>query len=272
MVLIADSGSSKTDWRLLVDDRIEQAQTIGLNPNLIDSEILQETINSLPFLSPEIRQVFFYGAGCGSPTNVDWLKEKLQQHFPNSIVEVKSDLEAAALATLEGKPGLVGILGTGSNLAYYDGQKLIQKSPSLGYILGDEGSGSYMGKLFLSAFLKGELDEDLCSKIKIDFQDVIQQVYHQKMPNKYLASFSKLMFRHRYHPQIAAIIQKNFSDWFQKDVLKYSEKEIAMVGSIAYYFNTELRQLAASYNFSISNIIESPISALCLYHQKIKKI
>ncbi len=272
MILIADSGSTKTDWRLLANNDIEQAQTMGLNPNLINQEILSQNLSTLPFPPKEVKQVFFYGAGCGTDKNVLWLKEKLGLHFPNAEVEIKSDLVAAAIACLGNNSGLVAILGTGSNLAFYDGQKLIQKTPSLGYILGDEGSGSYMGKLFLSAYLKGSFDQEFCSKVKIDLQEVIQKVYQEKMPNRYLASFAKLMFRQRHHPQVAAIIQKCFSDWFEKEVLPYSVKEISLVGSIAYYFNTELRQAATRFDVSVLNIIESPISALCLYYQRNHKM
>lgn len=267
MKLIADSGSTKTHWRLLDRNHIQQLETIGLNPHFIDEELLKKTLSELSFSVEEIKEVYFYGAGCGMVEQANWMQQELSKFFTNSQVLVCSDLLAAAHATLGKQKGLVGILGTGSNLGFYDGENLSIKVPSLGYVLGDEGSGSYLGRLFLSAYLRGELSEELNKKIKVSKEEVLENIYQKPYPNRYLASFAPFIFRNRQDLQIAAIIQQNFTDWIERYVLSYPEmKEVAVVGSVAFYFNTELKQVAQKYGYHITQVLENPIAALSLYH------
>lgn len=267
MLLIADSGSTKTHWRLLSSNRIEQFETIGLNPYFIDQEILNKTLSKIPFTRDKIKEVHFYGAGCGAISQADWMKKKLLEFFCHSQVCVYSDLLAAARSLYGTEKGLVGILGTGSNLAYYDGVNLVFKTPSLGYVLGDEGSGNYLGRLFLRTFLKEEFSEDIYQKIKLTKTEVLDNLYQNDMPNKYLASMAPFIFRNRKHPEIAALIQQNFTDWIEQYVLKYPESNrLAVVGSIAFYFKTELEIVTKYFEIDLMNVLESPIAALALYH------
>lgn len=267
MILLADSGSTKTSWRLLDGANISQFETVGLNPYFTDAKEVQCVLQGLDFSAEKVQEVFFYGAGCGASDTVKWLTTQLQNHFSEARVHVASDLLAAAHATLGKQKGLVGILGTGSNLGFFDGEILSVKVPSLGYVLGDEGSGNYLGRLLLSAFLRGELDEELSEKIKVSREEVLENIHQKPYPNRYLASFAPFVFRNRKHSQIAAIIQQNFTDWIERYALSYSEtKELAVVGSIAFYFSTELRQVAQKHGYYISQVLENPIAALSLYH------
>lgn len=267
MILLADSGSTKTSWRLLDGATISQFETIGMNPRFVNDEEVRSILQSLDFSEKKVQEVFFYGAGCGSVESIKRLTMQLQNHFSEACVYVASDLLAAAHATLGKHKGLVGILGTGSNLGFYDGENLSVKVPSLGYVLGDEGSGSYLGRLLLSAYLRGELNEELSRKIKVSKEEVLENIYQKTHPNRYLASFSPFVFRNRQHSQIAAIIQQNFTDWIERYVLSYPEtKELAVVGSVAFYFNTELKQVAKKYGYHITQVLENPIAALSLYH------
>lgn len=265
MQLIADSGSTKTSWRLLDNGQITAFETQGLNPFFIDERALVETLQSLPLEPSSIKQLHFYGAGCLAKE--EWMLEQLQKYFKVASVKVSSDLLAAAHATLGLKAGLIGILGTGSNLAYYDGVNLIQKIPSLGYILGDEGSGNHLGRLLLGASFRGELEEGLVRKIKVSREEVLKQLKESKTPNRYLASFAPFLFRNRTHPQVSKLIQKSFDEWIKAYVLPYTEsKELHLVGSIAYYFHAELRAVAQKHGIQIGQILENPIAALSHYH------
>lgn len=267
MKLIADSGSTKTHWRLLDRNHIQQLETIGLNPHFIDEELLKKTLSELSFSVEEIKEVYFYGAGCGMVEQANWMQQELSKFFTNSQVLVYSDLLAAARALCGNNEGLVGVLGTGSNLAYYNGKELTFRTPSLGYVLGDEGSGNYLGRLFLRAYLRGEFSDEINQKIKLTKSEVLENIYKKDMPNKYLASMVPFIFRNRKHPEMAMLIQQNFTDWLQQYVLKHPEsKQLSVVGSIAFYFSVELEFVAKSHGIELVNVLESPIAALALYH------
>lgn len=265
MQLIADSGSTKSSWRLLDNGEITSFETQGLNPFFIDETDIIKSLSSLSLNPSEIKQLYFYGAGCGAKEK--WMQQQLEAYFREAEVKVSTDLLAAAHATLGNQSALVGILGTGSNLAYYDGNQLHQKTPSLGYVLGDEGSGNHLGRLLLAAFFRGELELELARKIKVSREEVLEQLKQSKTPNRYLASFAPFLFRNRSHPQISALIQQSFNDWISTYALPYSEsKELHLVGSIAYYFHAELRVVAKKQGIRIGQILENPIAALSHYH------
>ena len=267
MLLIADSGSTKTDWRLIDGLKISQFQTEGLNPHFLHANKLAEVLQGLPIDNHlEVKKVCFYGSGCNSIKS-DWMKGEISLIFSNANVFVYSDLLAVAHATLGSKKGLVGILGTGSNIAYYNGSSLVQKTPSLGFLLGDEGGGSYLGKKFISHFLKDEVPIGLLKKFKYSKDEVLQKVYQSETPNRYLASFVPFLFRNRMDPFISSLIQHCFHDWMKQYVSKYNKCDtLNLVGSIAFYFHNEIREVAKSYGYKVEQILETPIAALTHYY------
>jgi glucosamine kinase len=279
MILIADSGSTKTAWRLLnAQGEVTQALTVGINPYYQDTpEIAQALKDSLlpqlPGTAPQ--QVYFYGAGCSAKDKQDLVAAALLAVFPNAQVHVHHDLEAAARALCGHKEGIACILGTGSNSCLYDGEKIIQNLPNLGFILGDEGSGGYMGKHIVQAFLNRELPADLHQAFEERYHtnrdEIVDNVYRKPYPNRYMAGFARFLSDHREHPFIYQMITKCLGDFFKKAVVKYPDyqkKETHFVGSIAYYFRDILRTVAQQYGVTVCTILESPIEGLSQYHQQ----
>ena len=268
MLLIADSGSTKTHWRFLDGDRIEQYETVGLNPYFSDEGIIKSVIKPIVKRYPNVKDVYFYGAGCteSSPGQM-FLRAQLQNFFASANVGVYSDLLGAARACFGGSSGLIGILGTGSNTAYYDGASLQQKVPSLGYLLGDEGSGVYLGRLLLSAGLRGELPTDLLRKLKLDKELIFERLYENSSPNRFLASFGPFLFRNKMVPEVSAILQESFGLYIDRYVSVYGEGQtLSVVGSIGFYFRTELQEALRSRGHFLGRVLEHPIAALSLYH------
>jgi glucosamine kinase len=267
MILIADSGSTTTEWRLIDGERISQFQSIGLNPYIVDDKEISETISALNLPVEGILKLYFYGAGCGSAEKVASVFSVLKALFSNAEVFIYSDLLAAARSLLQHEEGVIGILGTGSNVAHYSNPIVKPFTTSTGYLLGDEGSGNALGKRLLRAFLKDELDDELTLKIGSDKSVILHQLYNHSYPNRYLASYAKMMFRNRNHPQIAQLIQSTFDEWVENCLLPYEIKDIALCGSIAYYFHSELKRSCASHGIRVKSVIEKPIAALALYHK-----
>jgi glucosamine kinase len=279
MILIADSGSTKTDWRLLAPNgTVSQAKTIGFNPYYQDAENIYSSLEGslLPQLTGQKpTEIFFYGAGCGSEDKRNVVAEALRQAFPGSEVTVQHDLAAAARALCGHSPGIACILGTGSNSCLYDGKEIVQNIPPLGFILGDEGSGAYLGRKLIQAFLREELPADLrenfAKRYKVTKEAILDWVYSQPFPNRYLASFAKYAFDKRRHPAVYPLIRESFSDFFEKHVCRYPgyiDLPVHFVGSIAFYFGDILRQLARERQVRVQHILESPIAGLTLYHQQ----
>lgn len=279
MILIADSGSTKTSWRLIdTDGVVSQAHTIGFNPYYQNTpeiaQILRDTL--LPQLQgKKPQEVYFYGAGCSAKSKKEIVANALSQIFPETDIQVHHDLEAAAHALCGHSEGIACILGTGSNSCLYDGEKIIQNLPNLGFILGDEGSGGYMGKSIVQAYLNNELPEDLhqafFDRYQVDRDEIIDNVYSKPYPNRYMAAYSKFLFDHRKHPFIYQMIYQCLADFFEKTIIKYPDyqnKETHFVGSIAFYYGDILRKVAKQYGVKVKNILESPIAGLSLYHQQ----
>jgi glucosamine kinase len=280
MILIADSGSTKTDWRLIDDNKqIHQYSTQGFNPYFQDSDQISEIIKSelIPSFQFDIQkqdsQIFFYGAGCGSESKNNVVKAALLQNFPFWTVEVNNDLLCAARALCGSSPGIAAILGTGSNTCYYDGKNIVKNIDSLGYILGDEGSGAHIGKTFIQAYLNKEMPEALASRFyerfKLNKESILDSVYKQPMPNRFLASFSKFIYQNLKEQYITDLIANCFEQFFDKHICKYEKhKEIKLscVGSVAFYYSNILRAVASKKSVNIDKIIETPIAGLTLYH------
>lgn len=267
MVLIGDSGSTKTDWRLIDGQDISILQCQGLNPNTCNDDQISSSISDLSLDNSSISKVYFFGAGCGSATNKKRMNALFSHLFVNAEVNIHSDMLGASIATKGSEKGLVAILGTGSNICFYNGKEISQKSRSLGYLLGDEGGGSYLGKLFLTLYLNGQLESSICEKMKKSPNEIMDELYSSTSPNRYMASFCPFIFRNRSHPQISSIICENFIAFFEKYAVRYDEKEISFCGSVAYYFNSELKHVASQFNFNVSLVLEKPIAALTLFYK-----
>lgn len=280
MILIADSGSSKTDWRLIdKEDKITQAKTVGINPYHQTEEQIRQVLQEelLPQIKiPAIEQVYFYGAGCATDAAQGQVQKAFSAVFPQSSISVFSDLFAAARALCGHDPGIACIIGTGSNSCLYDGQDMADHIPPLGYILGDEGSAAYLGRELLNRFLKRDMPEPLRQQFnkryKITEADVLENVYKKPQANRYLAGFSRFAFHHLNHPYIVRLVYDGFSAFFEKNVCKYEnyqQYKVHFTGSVAFYYSNVLRQVANDKGIVLQNIMETPIAGLTLYHQKV---
>ncbi len=276
MKLIAESGATKTDWRIIHNpNHIEQLKTSGFNPFVQKSQDLRDelTENLVPHLMEEVTSIHFYGAGCSQPTTIDSVNQALTPLFPNAAIEIQHDMLAAARALCATSAGIACILGTGSNSCLYDGKDIVGQILSGGYILGDEGSGAHLGKMLLNAYIKNELPQSLFEafqkRYKLSKEEVVLQVYQSSRPNAYMATYARFVFHHRMHPWVAQKIYDVFHLFFEKNVLKYQDYNrlpVHFTGSIAYYYSSILRNVAGDIGVQIGKIIESPIAALTLFH------
>lgn len=278
MKLIADSGSTKTDWRLINQDKIIQFQTVGLNPvykqeeelfSIIGQGVLDNDIDA-----NQISEVHFYGAGCMGYEKAEVIKGVLVSIFDKAITYVNSDILAAARATSQTEKGIVSILGTGANVCVFDGNEITYTRSGLGYVLGDEGSGAHIGKTFVKAILDENLPKEICerffSKFHLSKAAIIDAVYRQSNPNLFLAQFSKYVFQLKHHPEIEEVIISCFKEFFDQHILKienYKDYKLHVVGSVGFYYADYIRRLANQYQINIGSIIEKPIAGLTLYHQ-----
>lgn len=278
MIIIADSGSTKTDWRVLNrNGSISQAKTIGFNPYYISTDKITEELNSslLPQINGIPSKIYYYGAGCSSEQNKNDVKQALHNVWNNVEIEVGHDLLAAARALCLDEEGIACILGTGSNSCYYNGDNIVENIPSLGYVLGDEGSGAYMGKKLLQGYFRGTMPQPIVDRIVkrfgISLEEVLQKTYKEPMPNRFMASFAKFIFQNIKDPYLYRLVHQCFTDFFEQNIMlyeNYENQKIHFTGSIAFYFSNILRQVAAEKQVTVKNIIESPIAGLTLYHQK----
>lgn len=278
MILICDSGASKSDW-VLIDKNGEQLsiQLIGLNPFYLTPEetriILLKELT--PFIeAKKIEKLYFYGAGCSSPYKCMMLEEAFLTLFKNSEIIIKSDLLGSARALFGNKPGIVCILGTGSNSCYYDGEEITLKAVSLGYFFGDEGSGAHMGKQFIKDFLMGALPEELSDAFKKNYSytrdNILDAVYNLPFPNRFLASFCEFFTDHLSSKYIFDLVTNSFREFFNLYVEiypKYKDKKVSFTGSVAYFFEPLLRQVAKEHGITIDKVIQSPIKLLAEYHK-----
>jgi len=279
MLLIADSGSTKTHW-VLVDNKNPQLHyhTIGYNPYFIDGKGIYQSLaeNLLPKLNaPIITKVFFYGAGCSSAEKIKIVEQAMVKAFPNAEMFVSHDLLAAARAVLGDKRGFAAIIGTGSNTCIYDGKAIEKNIDSVGYLLGDEGSGCYIGKKitrdFIRDYLPTELRNKFDKKYNISAADIFDAMYNKPLPNRFLASFAAFADENKEHPYIQKIVKESFDDFFKNLVSQYpgySELTFNCIGSVGFIFRDILTEVAQSYNMSVGTVWQSPIEGLVNYHLK----
>ncbi|NND94218.1 MAG: hypothetical protein HKN45_05090 [Flavobacteriales bacterium] len=277
MVLIVDSGSTKSDWVLLRGDSgRELFKTMGFNPYFHSESMIANAIKQngeLYRFSEDIDQVFYYGAGCSSPELNATVFRALKRVFPNAEVKVDHDLLACAYATYSGEPGIACILGTGSNSCHFDGDNLTEAVPALAYILGDEGSGSYFGKKLLAAYLYHHLPKEIAEDLEKEFQiskDIIMEnVYMEPHANVYLASFMRFIARHKSHPWVDEMLVEGLEHFMRIHVCCYDDfKEVPthFIGSIGYFFEEQLRRAAESLQINIGVLTRKPIDGLVDYH------
>ncbi|MFN8287783.1 MAG: hypothetical protein U0V74_13585 [Chitinophagales bacterium] len=277
MIIIAESGSTKTNW-LAEDGKLYE--TIGLNPLFHTSESIYNEIvknKELYALKDKFSHVFFYGASCSSDERNKVVHDALLRLFDKaSIIEVDHDMNAAAIATYTGKPGIACILGTGSNACFYDGKELRQEgSPGLGYVLGDEGSGAHFGKKLLSLFLYNELPaatmKIMAEQYKLEKEVIIENVYKKPHANIYLASFAKVMSETPDREFMSGLAKEGFTEFFQHHVRcyqNYQQYPVHFVGSIAYFFKEELKAVAEKFGCELGIVDRNPVYRLLEYHLK----
>jgi len=277
MKLIADSGSTKTTWILLEQDTVKETiGTSGLNPYFHDSESVEAVLRAdlIPFVVEDnIREVHFYGAGCSTEYNNSMIRDAILHFFRKAEVHIYHDILGAARALFGQGKGIACILGTGCNSCFFDGTSLYSKVDSLGYLFGDEGAGSYLGKLFMSAYLKKELPEELRASFDKQYgftlEDILNSLYNKPSPNKFLASFSLFLSPNREHPFVKTLIERSFLDFFKAHIEKYEGYKtypIGFIGSIAFIYRDILSEIARKEGITISRILPSPIEGLVDYH------
>ncbi len=280
MILFTDGGSTKCDWVLLNSKgrKVFQTQTLGLNPTVVPREELESRILFNPQLREvmmEITQVDFYGAGCGTETPRNILKQVLELLFENSKVTVREDLAAAVYAATT-KPGIVCILGTGSNSCYFDGTIIHTPIPALGYILMDEASGNYFGKQLLRDYFYGNMPKHLAetfkNKYNLSADDIKMNVYQKSNPNAYLASFAQFMFEEaitEYYFKL--LIEKGIENFVQTRVLTFKEAKkvpIHFIGSIAHFSKEIIERCFTKHNLQLGYIVQRPMDGLVAYYQE----
>jgi len=276
MLLIADSGSTKTHWCVIDENGKKLIQTIGINPyqmnNIAIKEVLEKEL--FPFLSPEtIKDVHFYGAGCSTDQKCSLIDSVLQDFFVKANIDVHHDMLGAARALCGHENGIACILGTGCNSCYYDGTEITGQISSLGYILGDEGSGAYLGKRLIRDYYQDSMPADAYLLFKQEFNPVLEKIldsiYNQPRPNRFLASFCPFISKNINHPYFHELVSSSFDEFFAKYVLKFDEAKTSKVhflGSVAYYFSDILKESAQKAGVQIGKIYESPIQGLVDFH------
>jgi len=280
MVAIVDSGSTKSDWVILDDFKkvFLKTETIGFNPNFINKELIVPEIeknSNLILVKNSITKIFFYGSGCGIKKNCETIEEELLKIFGKAEIIVKEDLMAAAYAAYNGKPAIVCILGTGSNSCFFDGENLKIELPSLGFLVGDEGSGSAIGKQLVRRYFMKKLPVDLHTEFQNEYsltvEEALKNMYHTSRPNAYLADFNKFVVERKDHPYFQDMVFEEMKSFFEYQVLPYKEAkdaEINFIGSIAYYYENILRSVAAELNLHVGHVVQKPIESLVSYHIK----
>ena len=274
--LIADSGATKAEWCLLNDGGKKTIITQGISPYFLTTEQIVDLL--LKELKPklkdvEVDEINYYGTGCANPENAKSVKKALHKVFPGAKAEVTHDLMAAARALCGKKKGIACILGTGSNSCYYDGKKIVKNSPGLGYILGDEGSGAYLGKKVIQYYLYGTFDDELRGRFDVSYttntKEILEHVYKKPLPNRYLAGFCQFLAENRGHYMIENIIEDGLNDFFFNHLCKYRETwtlPVSFAGGVAFGFQDVLKQLCNSYEFELGIIMKNPMEGLVKYH------
>ena len=276
IILIADSGSTKTDWVLCNGSIVvKRVKTQGLNPTIQSSEeilavLKAELADNIDTTAPQ--KIFFYGAGCAYDTANNRMKQALEAVFTTKEIEIYSDLLGAARALCGHEEGIACILGTGSNSCLYDGKNIIDNTPSMGYILGDEGSGAHLGRQLVSDCVKKQLPKAIREKFmqeyNLDVATILERVYHTPLPNRWLASLTPFIQENKKNAEVHTMLKHCFTQFFQRNVMVYRRSwlPIHISGGIGMNFSEEIRETAESLGLSVGNIVESPMEGLIKFH------
>ena len=278
MVLIADSGSTKTHWCLLTaSGQKSEFMTEGINPFFLTQEQIRQNVADqlLPQMGQllwvgSVRHIFFYGAGC-TPEKSPVVHDAIKAVFLHAEVEVYSDMMGAARALFGHNEGVACILGTGSNSCHYDGEKFVKNVPALGFILGDEGSGAVLGRRLVADLLKNQLSDELKEQFLQEYNltqaEIIDRVYRQPFPNRFLASLSKFCAEHLDNAKIHDLVYYHFEDFVKRILRQYPPVPVGFVGSIAYYYRDVLEKVLRNNHVQLATIVKSPMNGLVEYHR-----
>lgn len=275
MILVADSGSSKTDWMGYDNGNIITFNTKGINPYFLNEQEIYKLLSKNEDLVPyanKVQEIYFFGAGSSSPDKHEVVSNGLSLLFKKAFISVDNDLVGSAVATCGHEKGLSCILGTGSNISYYDGKNVHDSIHGLGYVLGDEGSGTYFGRKLVTAYLYGHmpvgLGKTFAETYDINKESVITNVYQRPFPNIYLASLSRFMADNLDHPFIQQLLKTGFQEFVDtniKDFPAYKELKCHFIGSIAYFYQDMLRKVCEANEVNVGNIHQKPINGIFQY-------
>lgn len=276
-ILLADSGSTSTQWSFLNNDKIKRFQTEGMSPYFLTRQQMESLLSKkvIPKLKSNIpKEIMFFGTGCGSVANRQLIQDAFKTVFVASAVKVQTDLAAAAVSLCGNEKGIACILGTGTNSCYYNGRSIKSNSPGLGYILGDEGSGTYLGKKVIQHYMYDTFDDELKASFDQTYNttgtEILHNVYREPLPNRYLAGFSKFLHQHRGHYMVENILEDSFSDFVYNHLYKYRESwkyPIHFTGSIAWHFRDVLKKVLTDHQLQCGIIAQSPMKGLEAYYK-----
>lgn len=278
MILIADSGSTKTDWVLLQtkDPKTIFSLSKGLNPFFVNSRQVTQALESTYSKEQlsEIKQVYFYGAGCSTIDSKKTISDGIKKACKNAQIEIQHDLLAAARALIGNNAGIACILGTGSNACVYNGKAISKEAVSFGFMLGDEGSGNHLGRLLLKAIFTHKAPKDIIDAFKkdypqLDLSQLLDHLYNQEFPNRFLASFSPFIKKYKDNHFIQSIIKQSFEeflDYFVLPLWNTNREKIHFQGSIAWNYQDIIKEILEKHQMECGNIIKRPIEALANYH------
>ena len=274
MILVADSGTTKTEWCIITDQgTTETVVTSGINPFYQDAENISSILQKEFVTVKKFDAIYFYGAGCINQEKQDIVKKALLQVFEATNIFIGSDLLAAAHSLCQNEPGVVCILGTGSNSCYYDGSEIIVNVSPLGFILGDEGSGAVLGKKLIGDILKKQLPESLITDFFETYHtsvaEILENVYKKPFPSRYLAGYTRFLSKNISHPEIENLVISGFREFITRNLLQYPEIDripINFTGSIAFYFEKQLRRAIEEQHLILGSIECAPMKGLIQYH------
>ena len=279
MTLIIDSGSTKMGWILLDDQEVKaHFVTKGFNPNYSDIQTLESLVETChgASLPKDIHSVHYYGTGCGNEQNCQLIKDVFQRHFPQAKITVTHDLMAACHALLGHEKGIACILGTGSNSCVYDGENIVERAVSLGYLVGDEGSGMHIGREVVRSYFYGFMPDDLRQSFEnqyhLELKDFIDRLYQGDQPSRYLATYARFAGEYQSHPFIRDLVKGCFKTFIEAFVLRFENANmmnVSFVGSVAFHFQNILRESLASYGLALGEVMSSPAEGLIQYYQSL---
>jgi len=276
--LIADSGSTKTEWGVLGVDQPLVLKTQGVSPYFQSAEQIKTILETelapqLPENS-EVTAVYFYGTGLSQPKNLQLVSDAIRAVWPTATSDVQHDLMGAARSLCGHKEGVVSILGTGSNSCYYNGKEIVKNNPGLGYVLGDEGSGAYLGRKVLQYYLYNSFDEDLLARFDYKYHtnkdEILENVYRKPLANRYLAGFAEFLSENREHFMIQNILEDGLNDFFFNHIYKYRESwttALHFTGGIAWHFRDILAELCELYELPMGKVLRTPMEGLMEFHR-----